>query len=238
MNEGTSDAKGSGPGKPGRTWEELYRSCGVVQEEPSSEASAAVDAFRRAGAQKVLDLGCGTGRHARVLFDNGFHVCGCDRSKEALFIAEQLVPEAAFEPAEMMALPYADDSFDAIFCYQVIQHARMADVQAAVKEMRRVLRARGMLFLRVPSTEHPEAATGKEIEPGTRLGIDAIDGDMPHHYFTCAELESLFGDFEILSLEHKHHASEKDHTRPAASWSLRCRLASKARPQKNGGNRV
>jgi len=75
-----------------------------------------------------------------------------------------------------------------------------------------------------PSTEHPEGQTGEEIEHGTRLGIDAIDGDVPHHYFTRPELECMFAAFNILSLKHKQHASEKDPSRPAASWSLLAKL--------------
>ena len=120
----------------------------------------------------------------------------------------------------MGALPYEDSFFDGILCYHVIQHAEMSEIRAAVAEIERVLQPNGILFLGVPSTEHPEGNTGRKIEPGTRIGINAIDGDMPHHYFTREEIETLFSGFEIIALQHQYHPSEKDAGRPAASWLL------------------
>ena len=207
-----------------RTWDELYRNEGVVQSVPSSEIFAVGAAFRQLGVKSVLDLGCGAGRHARVLADHGFAVWGCDRSREACELAARLVPDGKFETAEMVKLPYSAGFFDAIVCYQVIQHGLVEEAERAVAEMTRVLKAGGSVFVRVPSIKHPEARTGEEIELGTRLGIDAIDGDVPHHYFTQPELESLFVGFNILSLKHKPHPSEKDPSRPAASWSLLAEL--------------
>ena len=215
----------SKPGKAGtrtasRTWGDLYRERGVVQAEPSPEAAWAIDQFHRAGLRSVLDLGCGTGRHTRLLVAAGFSVAACDRARDALKLASATLPGVGFRYAEMTALPYTDAAFEGVLCYQVIQHGRWADICQAVSEMKRALAAGGLLFLRVPSIEHPESNTGREVEPGTRIGIDAIDGDVPHHYFAEPELRQLFADFGITHLAHKHHASGKDPSRPAASWSL------------------
>lgn len=205
------------------SWGALYREHGVIQPTPSPEVVGAIEAFREAGAQTVLDLGCGTGRHLRLLVEGGFEVHGCERSQEAVAICGRAVPGAALLQADMTALPYASRQFDAVLCYQVIQHDRMIRVWHAAREIQRVLRPGGVLFLRVPSTRHPEASTGSAVELGTRIGIDAIDGQLPHHYFAKAELKGLFRGFEIVSLVHKMHASEKDRSRPAASWSLLAR---------------
>ena len=86
--------------------------------------------------------------------------------------------------------------------------------------MHRVLKQGALLFLTVTSTEHPEFLTGQEIEPGTKINIDAIDGDMPHHYFTEPEIEELFSDFNIRRLEHYLAHSEKNPDRMAATWAL------------------
>ncbi len=89
--------------------------------------------------------------------------------------------------------------------------------------MERVLRGGGALFLTVTSTEHPEYQTGHEIERGTKMHIDAIDGDMPHHYFTEQEMRELFGHFQIVKLEHYRAPSEKSPGRIAATWAVYAR---------------
>lgn len=70
------------------------------------------------------------------------------------------------------------------------------------------------------STEHPEYLTGQELEPGTKINIDAIDGDMPHHYFTESEMRDFFRDFVIMDLEHYRAPSEKNPGGMAATWAL------------------
>ncbi len=52
------------------------------------------------------------------------------------------------------------------------------------------------------------------------MNIDAIDGDMPHHYFTEQEMRDLFGRFVIVKLEHYRAPSEKSPGRIAATWAI------------------
>jgi len=203
-----------------RDWDSLYREKGVVQKEPSPKAADAVSFLRSTGTGRVLDLGCGTGRHTAYLARNGLEVLGCDSSKAALRIARGVLPEVEFQVCDVGSLPYRSQNIDAIFCHAVIQHGTLAAAKKAIAEMHRVLRAGGALFLTVTSTEHPEYQTGHEIEPGTKMNIDAIDGDMPHHYFTEPEIRELFGRFEIVKLEHYRAPSEKSAGRVAATWAI------------------
>ena len=203
-----------------KNWESLYEERGVVQREPSAKVVEAVTFFRKAKAKTILDLGCGTGRHAALLQRSRFRVYGCDSSAAALGIAKEMMPEAQFLQCDMGLLPYRDECFDGIICHAVIQHGTIATIKKTIAEIHRVLKTGAVLFLTVISTEHPEYLTGWEIEPGTRMNIDAIDGDMPHHYFTESEMRDFFRDFTILKLEHYRAPSEKDPTRLAATWAL------------------
>ena len=195
---------------------------GAVQKELSPKADDGASFLRAAGAERILDLGCGTGRHSAYLAQNGFRVLGCDSSEAGLRIARGVLPEAQFQVCDMGLLPYRDQSIDGIFSHAVIQHGTVATIKKTIAEIHRVLRDRGAVFLTVPSTEHPESMTGREIEPGTRMGIDAIDGDMPHHYFTEQELRGLFGRFAIARMEHYTAPSEKNPARRAATWAVCC----------------
>jgi len=203
-----------------KDWNSLYQERGVVQKDLSPKAGDAVDFLREAKAVRILDLGCGTGRHAVYLAQNGFAVIGCDSSEAALLIVKGILPEAEFQVCDVGSLPYRNQSLDGIFCHAVIQHGTLATIKRAIGEIHRVLRGGGALFLTVTSTKHPEYLTGREIEPGTKMNIDAIDGDMPHHYFTEQEMRELFGRFIIVKLEHYRAPSEKSPGRVAATWAI------------------
>jgi SAM-dependent methyltransferase len=203
-----------------KNWDSLYQQRGVVQKEPSPKARDALEFFRNARISRILDLGCGTGRHTAYLARNGVDVLACDSSEAALRIARGLLPQMEFQVCDIGSLPYRDLSIDGIFCHAVIQHGTLVKIRKAIQEIHRVLKRGGALFLTVTSTEHPEYLTGREIEPGTKMNIDAIDGDMPHHYFTEPEMRELFGHFIIVKLEHYRAPSEKSPGRIAATWAI------------------
>jgi len=203
-----------------KDWETIYREHGLVQKEPSAKVAEAINFFRQCEVRAVLDLGCGTGRHTNLLHSNGFITYGCDSSADALLIARVMLPEVHFQQCDAGSLPYRDKCIEAIICHAVIQHGTMDAIRRTVGEIQRVLKHGAWLFLTVISTEHPEYLTGQEIEPGTKINIDAIDGDMPHHYFTEPEIRDLFRDFSICRLEHYRARSEKNPDRMAATWAM------------------
>lgn len=206
-----------------RDWNSIYEAQGVFQKAPSFRVLSAISHFKDKGLCRILDLGCGTGRHTTALVDSGFEVYGCDASGEALSIVSNLIAEAKFCRCEMTSLAYSADFFDGIICNHVIQHGLFADSQAACQEMLRVLRPGGHLFLTVVSTQHPKYFTGREIEPNTKIDTDAVDGHIPHHFFSKDELRELFEGCDIYSLEHFEGPSELDPTKDLAAWEMYAR---------------
>lgn len=206
-----------------KDWDAIYKEKGVIQKEPSGKVIEAISFFKQKGLERILDLGCGTGRHIPCLLEQGFQVYGCDSSESALQIVQEVLTDVEFKKCDMTSLPYKDEFFDGVLCNFVIQHGALAHAKKAIAEMHRVLRIGGMLYLTVPSTDHPEYATGKEIEPNTKINIDAIDGDIPHHYFTESEMTDLFGEYEIIRLQQFYGVSEKDPNKKSAAWEILCR---------------
>jgi SAM-dependent methyltransferase len=68
------------------------------------ETLAALIRERRPGARRLLDVGCGTGEHARRLTDLGFEVDGVDLEPAFVEIARAKCPAGAFTVADMTTL--------------------------------------------------------------------------------------------------------------------------------------
>ncbi|MBC2764298.1 MAG: class I SAM-dependent methyltransferase, partial [ANME-2 cluster archaeon] len=112
-----------------KDWNTLYKEKGIVQKEPSEKVINAIKFFNRVGSKKILDLGCGTGRHTTLLVKENFEVYGCDNSEDALSIIKEILVYNEFRLCDMTKLPYEDEYFDGIICYQVIQHGKIADIK-------------------------------------------------------------------------------------------------------------
>ncbi len=203
-----------------KDWDAIYRERGMVQKNPSEQAIEAIKFFKEKNLKKILDLGCGTGRHTELLTKENFEVFGCDNSKSALDFIKEKIPLAKVELGDMVDLPYEDNFFDGILCYQVIQHGKTKTVKKAISEIHRTLKKGGYLFLVVISTKHPKFQTGKEIEPNTKINTADIDGDIPHHFFSKEDMTEFFKDFKIINLTHFETKSEVDNSKNSASWVL------------------
>ena len=89
----------------------------IYQHRDEEEAERAIDLIaehvrgREVGA--VLDLGCGAGRHARILSERWWTV-GLDLSAALLRVARRESQDAPFVRADMRRLPFADESFDLV----------------------------------------------------------------------------------------------------------------------------
>lgn len=117
------------------------------------------DQFHLQPGDRVLDLGCGEGRHAITAYLNqSVDVVALDlspadlataRSRFAEFSApEDLSRSVTFLRASGLGLPFADATFDKVICSEVLEHIH--DYTSVISEMRRVLKPGGLLAVSVP----------------------------------------------------------------------------------------
>lgn len=111
----------------------------------------------------VLDMGAGAGRHAFEAFRRGARVVALDYGFGelpdvlGLFTAMAAAGEAGTRPDALGAavngdgtrLPFPDATFDRIICSEVLEH--IPDDEAALRELRRVLKPDGVLAATVPT---------------------------------------------------------------------------------------
>jgi ubiquinone/menaquinone biosynthesis C-methylase UbiE len=116
--------------------------------EPLLEAVAARHGVR------LLDVATGPGYAAARAADRGASVVGVDISDEMVALASRLHPELDLRVASAEALPFPDDSFDAVVGNFAMLHLARPELAAA--EFSRVLAPGGRLALTV--WDHPERA--------------------------------------------------------------------------------
>jgi SAM-dependent methyltransferase len=115
--------------------------------------------FRLSPGDKVLDLGCGEGRHAITAYlKEGVDVYALDLSMNDLRTAQTRFGEfedsadesrtVTFVCSSGLALPFADASFDKVVCAEVLEH--IPDYQSVLKEINRVLKPGGQFAVSVP----------------------------------------------------------------------------------------
>jgi SAM-dependent methyltransferase len=179
--------------------------------------------FERLGlrpGERVLDMGCGAGRHAFEMYRRGADVIAFDQDADELAGVRELfaamreegeVPEGAdadVKEGDALSLPFADGEFDRVVAAEVLEHIP-ADIQA-IAELVRVLRPGGTLAVSVPRW-FPELVNWKLSEdyhntPGGHIRI-----------YTDKELVAKVVAAG-LRLEHQHYA----HGLHSPYWWIKC----------------
>jgi SAM-dependent methyltransferase len=99
--------------------------------------------------ERVLDLGCGSGRFLAALLGAGVDAVGVEIAQSALDRAERVAPGAELHLlADDGSLPLEHGSVDLVWCSEVLEH--VADGAELLGEARRVLRRGGRLLVTVP----------------------------------------------------------------------------------------
>jgi 2-polyprenyl-3-methyl-5-hydroxy-6-metoxy-1,4-benzoquinol methylase len=103
--------------------------------------------------RRVLDAGCGTGYGSELINVAGAsEVVAIDRSEAALDLARATVSEGVTcQLGDVAELSFADDSFDAVVCFEVIEH--VDDPDRVLDEFARVLRPDGLLIVSSPNRD-------------------------------------------------------------------------------------
>jgi ubiquinone/menaquinone biosynthesis C-methylase UbiE len=134
---------------------------------------------------RVLDVGCGQGFPTLRRASRETTAVGLDLSREQLRVAAETVSVAPLVHADMTALPFRDDVFDAVIAYNSVIHIPLADHQTVFEEFARVLSPGGRVVL----SEAPEAferATDDWLDGGVEMRWSMAGSDATRDHLRSA----------------------------------------------------
>jgi SAM-dependent methyltransferase len=158
---------------------------------------------------RLLDAGCGAGRHARALARRGAEVVGVDLSAD-LLAAARAAGGGRYVRADLRALPFRDAAFShAVSLFTSFGYFDDAGDRAHLAELRRVLRAGGTFVLdflnapRVAATLVPQSEStsgGRVFRVSRRIRGGRVEKDVECGGERWTESVRLYGRDELASL--------------------------------------
>ncbi len=190
-----------------------FKRKGKIWVKPQEDIPKIIKKWKKEGIKKILDLGCGTGRHLVYLAKNGFETYGFDISREGIRIASKWLREERLNANLKVGdicrrLPYKDDFFDAIICIKTLNHGKIEWIRRTIQEMYRVLKPGGYVFVTVHKHKSKKQIPKnrlygiKWIAPRTYIILDGPEKGLPHYRFNKKILIKEFrkSKFKILDL--------------------------------------
>lgn len=169
---------------------------------------------------KVIDVGCGAGRHSFEAYRRGADVVAFDHDAAEVQGVETVLTamaDAGEAPAsataeavvgDALALPYADETFDCVIASEILEH--IPDDDAVIDELVRVLKTGGTLAVTVPRWFPERVCWWLSDEYHSNEGGHV-------RIYSTSKLRAKFLD-SGLKLTHRHYA----HGLHSPFWWLKC----------------
>lgn len=202
-----------------KQWNEEFKKYGKIFLEPQEDMEKVVSIFKNHGVKKVLDLGCGTGRHTVFLAKKGFEVYGIDIAEKGIAITSEWLKKENLQAdlkvgSIYQKLPYKDNFFDAAISTNTIHHERIENIRKAILEVERILKPGGLIFMTLRKRkfrrfypkftiiEHygHQKSSYKVIDERTYVPIDGGEKGLIHYLFNKDSIRKEFKDFKDLDI--------------------------------------
>jgi len=184
-------------------WDEVFKKEKIIWKNPDKSIIDLVPLLRKRKLKRILDLGCGAGRHIVYLCKRGFFVIGLDISSAALNLAQKWLEKEKIDnyclvEGDMRKLQFPDEHFDVVISIGTIHHDVMEKLKRTVSEIRRVSKVKGLVFVTLVSKKDCKFGIGKKLETNTYQ-----NGKVVHHFFDEDGIKKLFSKFRIMKIKER-----------------------------------
>ncbi|MDD5417107.1 MAG: class I SAM-dependent methyltransferase [Candidatus Aenigmarchaeota archaeon] len=206
-----------------KQWDKIYKNDPQKYKyysllKPHEDMQKVASVFKKHKVKRVLDLGCGSGRNTIFLAKKGFDVYGIDYAEKGIVSLKKWLNKSKLKANLKVGniynkFPYENNFFDAIISIQVIQHGKVDQIKNSIKEIERVLKPNGMIFVTVCG----RVANGKirlflvktanKIAPNTYVPTQGEEEGLTHYIFTSGSFKRMFKNFKSI----KYWKDSKDY---------------------------
>lgn len=198
-----------------KQWNKIFKKKGKYFIKVQKDIPKFVTLLKKAKAKKILDLGSGSGRHTVYLTKKGFEVFGIDIAQEGINITKDWLKKENLKADLKIGniykkLPYPNNSFDAIISTGVICHNNIFGIRKTIKEMERILKPQGFIFINVRRNRKytqklnstkilpfgKENTLCKITSPRTCVPLEGGEKGLIHYNFTKQSLKKEFNNFD------------------------------------------
>ncbi len=168
-------------------------------------------------AEPILDLGCGEGLFAQVLFDQKIDT-GIDPNPRELQRAAQLGGYAELIQCFGDKIPKPDASYKTVFSNSVLEH--IPDLDPVLREVNRILEIGGVFYFTVPSDKFDQFSVINRVL--TKLGLNTLANKYRaaynrfwrhYHYYPRSVWAERISDFGFEVIESREYDPQKICTR-------------------------
>lgn len=141
---------------------------------------------------KIIDIGCGSGRDAKIFASHNIDVLGIDFSSNLISIAKSQAPAAKFEVMDIEAMVFDAGTFDGAWAACSLVHVAKSALPDVLKRIHAILKPNGFLYLTF------KKGLGEILENDKRY-----DGDVKKYwaYYEEQELKSYIHNAQFKLLE-------------------------------------
>lgn len=194
-----------------KQWDKILRRKRNFFLKPQEDIPKIVKLFKKKGIKKVLDLGCGSGRHTVYLSKRGFEVYGIDIAQKGIKITKDWLKKERLRTSLKVGnmykkLPYPNNFFDALISTQALHHNRIGSIRKLIQEIERVLKPEGLIFITVSKKRSikdiPKEKLWKIkfIAPRTFVPSSHDEKGLIHYWFNKKLLRKEFKNFKIYDI--------------------------------------
>lgn len=205
--------------KTQRLWRELHKSSRHRTKYPVENVVRFIfKNFKRDRSEKILDLGCGAGRHVIFMANENIIPYGLDFSQEGVEYTQNVLKEMDMEEyaeniqvGSVTDIPFEEGMFDGLLCIGVLCYMGIHDIRSAASEIHRVLRDGGKAMILVRSIrdyrcQSPDSIPTEEkntfiIEENDTGKSANKETGMLMHFCEREELEQFFSRFHNVVID-------------------------------------